>query len=67
LHIDPYASPEGNRALFDIIFLIDGTKSVDEIARSCGVSVEAADQVVDRLCQLGLVDYAKLHASRRAD
>jgi aminopeptidase-like protein/aminoglycoside N3'-acetyltransferase len=58
LNIDAYANPEGNRALFDIIFLIDGTRSVAEIARICGVSVESAHRVVEELRQLGLVDYA---------
>ncbi len=57
LNIDVYAHPEGNRALFDIIFLIDGTRSVSEIARICGVSVESARHVVEKLRQLGLVEY----------
>jgi len=58
LNIDVYADPEGNRALLDIIFLIDGTKSIAEIARICGVSVESAHRVVEELRQLGLVEYA---------
>jgi aminopeptidase-like protein/aminoglycoside N3'-acetyltransferase len=58
LNIDVYANPEGNRALFDIIFQIDGTRSVAEIARICKVSVESARFVVEKLRQLGLVEYA---------
>ena len=58
LNIDAYANPEGNRALFDIIFLIDGTKSVAEIALICKVSLESAQHVVDELHQHGLVEYA---------
>src|SRR5208337_5206251 len=58
LNIDVYANPEGNRALLDIVFLIDGTRSVTEIARICGVSVESARRVVEKLRQLGLVEYA---------
>ena len=58
LNIDAYANPEGNRALFDIIFLIDGTRSVAEIARICRISVESARRVVEELRQLGLVEYA---------
>ena len=58
LNIDVYLNPEGNRALFDIIFLIDGTRSVAEIARTCGVSVESTRHVVEELRQLGLVEYA---------
>jgi aminopeptidase-like protein/aminoglycoside N3'-acetyltransferase len=56
LNIDAYANPEGNRALFDIIFQIDGTKSVAEIASASGVSVESAMGVVEELRRHGLVD-----------
>ncbi len=56
LNIDVYSNPEGNRALFDIIFLIDGTRSVAEIARICEVSVESAYRVVEELRELGLVE-----------
>jgi len=58
LNVDAYANPEGNRALFDIIFLIDGTKSIAEIARICKVSVESVRQVVEELRVYGLVEYA---------
>jgi aminopeptidase-like protein/aminoglycoside N3'-acetyltransferase len=58
LNIDVYANPEGNRALFDIIFLIDGTRSVAEIARICKVSIDSARRVVEELRQRGLVEYA---------
>jgi aminopeptidase-like protein/aminoglycoside N3'-acetyltransferase len=58
LNVDAYSNPEGNRALFDIIFLIDGTRSVAEIARVCKVSVEFARRVVEDIRQLGLIEYA---------
>jgi aminopeptidase-like protein/aminoglycoside N3'-acetyltransferase len=58
LNIDAYANPEGSRSLFDIIFLIDGTRSMSEIARICNISVESARRVVEELRQLGLVEYA---------
>jgi DNA-binding IclR family transcriptional regulator len=58
LNIDAYANPEGNRALFDIIFLIDGTRSISEIARVCNISVESARRVAEELRQLGLVEYS---------
>jgi hypothetical protein len=57
LSIDAYANPEGNRALFDIMFLIDGKKSIAEIARICGISVESARCVVEELHQLALVEF----------
>lgn len=60
LHIDAYSNPEGNRAFFDILFLIDGTRSVTEIARICGISVEAVRSVLNELSVRGLVAYAPL-------
>jgi aminopeptidase-like protein len=58
LNIDAYENPDGNRALFDIIFLIDGTKSVAEIAHICKVSIESAHHVVEELRRVDLVEYA---------
>ena len=60
LHIDAYANPEGNRSLFDILFLIDGTRSVTEIARLCGISVPSVRSVLEELRVRGLVAYAPL-------
>jgi aminopeptidase-like protein/aminoglycoside N3'-acetyltransferase len=57
LNIDAYADPEGNRALFDIVFLIDGTRSVASIAHICGVSTEVARGAVEALFERGLVGY----------
>jgi len=60
LHIDAYSNPEGNRAFFDILFLIDGTRSVHEIARICGISLEAVRSVLNELSTRGLVAFAPL-------
>ncbi len=60
LHIDAYSNPEGNRALFDILFLVDGTRSVNEIARICGISIEVARSVLEELRTRGLIAYAPL-------
>lgn len=60
LNIDAYANPEDNRALFDIVFLIDGTRSVAEIARACRVSIESAYRVVEELSRRGLVEFVGL-------
>jgi aminopeptidase-like protein len=49
IHIDPYRNPEGNKALFDILFLIDGTRSIADIATACGISFEAVRQTVNEL------------------
>ena len=57
LHIDFYTNPEGHRALFDIMYLIDGTRSVAEIASACGISFWAAKKTIDELHRHGLVEY----------
>lgn len=56
LNIDVYQDPAANRTLFDVIFLIDGTNSISDIARKCGISVEAANGVIERLRKLGLIE-----------
>jgi aminopeptidase-like protein/aminoglycoside N3'-acetyltransferase len=60
LHIDAYSNPEGNRALFDILFLVDGTHSVSEIARLCGISIEAVRSVLEELRKRRLIAYTPL-------
>jgi aminopeptidase-like protein/aminoglycoside N3'-acetyltransferase len=60
LHIDPYVNPEGNRALFDILFLVDGTRSVAEIARMCNISETATRSVLEELRVRGLIAYGPL-------
>lgn len=57
IHVDPYTNPEGSRALFDIMFLIDGTRSVAQIAAECGISFESARQTLEELRRHGLVEY----------
>jgi aminopeptidase-like protein/aminoglycoside N3'-acetyltransferase len=56
LFVNGYANPEGHRAFFDILFLIDGTRSVARIAHECGISVEATRGVLDELERHGLVE-----------
>jgi aminopeptidase-like protein len=55
IHVDPYSNPAGNRALFDILFLIDGTRSIQEIADQCEIPFEAVKGTVDELCRHGVV------------
>jgi aminopeptidase-like protein/aminoglycoside N3'-acetyltransferase len=57
LFVDGYFNPEGHRQLFDIMFLIDGTRSVAEIASACGISFNAVKNVTDELNRHGLVRY----------
>lgn len=67
LNRDAYSDAEANRAFFDIIFLIDGTRSVGAIARECNTSIELVKEVVQSLCERGLVEYAPFGDSERHD
>jgi aminopeptidase-like protein len=57
VHIDAYANREGHKSLFDVMFLIDGTRSVAEIAEACGVSFDSVRRTVEELARHGLVEY----------
>ena len=55
LHIDWYTNPAGNKALFDVLYLIDGTRSISEIARISGVSFKDIRRFVNELRRNRLV------------
>lgn len=55
IHVDAYADPEGHRALFDIMYLIDGSRSISEIARELGISFESVARTVAELRRHDLV------------
>jgi Mn-dependent DtxR family transcriptional regulator len=57
LHIDPFENPEGHRALFDIMYQVDGSHTVGDIARTCGVSNEAVAATLAELERHGLVTW----------
>jgi aminopeptidase-like protein len=57
LHIDWWTDPDGHRALFRIMDLIDGTRSIVQIAKACAVRVETVTRVLDVLHARGLIDY----------
>jgi aminopeptidase-like protein/aminoglycoside N3'-acetyltransferase len=56
LFIDPYTNPEGNEHLFSIMDLIDGSRSIAEIAAACNTSFEAVSAIVAELTRCDLVD-----------
>jgi aminopeptidase-like protein/aminoglycoside N3'-acetyltransferase len=56
IFIDWYTNPEGNKALFDILYLVDGTRSIAQIARRLGISFEAVKGTVDVLARHGVVE-----------
>ena len=57
VHIDPSTNPEAHRALFKTMDLIDGTRSIVQIARECGAEVDAVQTVMDELFRRRLIDY----------
>jgi aminopeptidase-like protein/aminoglycoside N3'-acetyltransferase len=56
IFVDPYSNPEGNRKLFNVMDLIDGTHSVAQIASKCGISFKATLSIVNDLCARGLLE-----------
>ncbi|HEU4585391.1 MAG TPA: DUF4910 domain-containing protein [Gemmatimonadaceae bacterium] len=58
VNIDAYANPEGYRALFDILYLVDGTRSVEAIASECGITTRSALDTIEELRRRGVVDVA---------
>lgn len=59
VHIDFYANPNGNRRLFEVIYLIDGTQTVADIARLCKLSITELMDVLNNLEGKGLVRFSK--------
>jgi aminopeptidase-like protein/aminoglycoside N3'-acetyltransferase len=57
LNVDVYTDRAGNRALFDILFQIDGTRSEVEIARICNLPVSSVRQLLEELRRLDLVEF----------
>lgn len=57
LHTDWWTDPEGHRASFRIMDLIDGTRSIVQIAKACGVRVETIRSLLDALQARGLIEY----------
>jgi aminopeptidase-like protein len=49
IHIDWYSNPKANEALFEILYQVDGTRTVSEIAERCGVPFSAVRETVDLL------------------
>ena len=58
LHTDWYSDPEGNDRFFDVMFLIDGTRPIAEIAHAAGIPFSVAENAISELHRHGLVEYA---------
>jgi aminopeptidase-like protein/aminoglycoside N3'-acetyltransferase len=55
LHVDFAEDPAGHKALFDMLFLIDGTRSAETIAELCGVPASSVHNLIARLRFCGLL------------
>lgn len=59
LFIDAYDDPDGNRRLFDIIQMIDGTNSVNHIADSCNIPFSFVSRTLRRMEERGLIRFSQ--------
>jgi aminopeptidase-like protein/aminoglycoside N3'-acetyltransferase len=57
LHIDWFKEPEAHWLMFTIMDLLDGTRSIRQIAAATGQTIEAVEHVLDRLEARGLITY----------
>jgi aminopeptidase-like protein/aminoglycoside N3'-acetyltransferase len=57
VHVDWFTDPDGHRALFRVMDLIDGTRSVVQIAKACGIGVDSVVRILDTLQARELIDY----------
>jgi len=60
LHVDWYDNQKGNELLLNVMYLLDGTHSIAEIANTCGVSFKATKRLIDRFHQHNLVKYVRV-------
>jgi aminopeptidase-like protein len=67
MHIDYYTNPEGNKHLFNIMYLIDGTRTIAQIAEECNISFQSTRQVIDKLAEYNLVTYRRPILKRHAE
>ena len=58
LHVDFYKDPAGHKRLFDIMYELDGTKSVAEIAERLAVSEAEVLGVAQALERHQLIEWA---------
>lgn len=58
LFIDFYQDPKGNRSLFDMIQMIDGTRTVSQIADACNLSFDSVMGLLRKLEDLKLVRFS---------
>lgn len=55
IHVDYLEDPAGHQALFDVLFLLDGTLSARDIADTCDVPLVSVQRIIEQLRSHGLV------------
>jgi aminopeptidase-like protein/aminoglycoside N3'-acetyltransferase len=60
IRVDVYGDPAGNKALLDVIHLIDGTHSVVDIAAACNLPFSSVQTILAQLERHGLIRYLRL-------
>jgi aminopeptidase-like protein len=59
LHIDWFTDPEAHLSMFTIMDLLDGTRSIRQIAATTGQTIEAVERELAPLEARGLITYGK--------
>jgi aminopeptidase-like protein/aminoglycoside N3'-acetyltransferase len=57
IFIDWAVNPEASGAFFDVMALIDGTMSIEEVAEACHVSPSSVQAIAAQLANHGLAEY----------
>lgn len=58
IHADFYKDPTANTKLINMIHLIDGSRTVADIARGCGFTIQECADLLDLLEEKGLICYS---------
>ena len=59
LHVDWFTERDAHRSMFSVMDLIDGTRSIRQIAAATGQTIEVVKQVLDPLEARGLITYER--------
>ena len=57
ISFDFSSDPEASRALFDVMFALDGDRSILDIAEKCDIPFGQARTIVERFYESGLIEY----------
>ena len=55
IHVDYFDDPIGHKYLFDVLFMLDGSRSAVDIAEACGVPEATVEKIAGELRRHGLL------------